>query len=83
MSKAKFGFIPVASSVLPIQMEEVDSELRQQLSHIGGEQFTSDRICETLPIAFFILTGGSEQGILELYSQRKKYFSNEPVILLA
>ena len=83
MSKAKFGFIPVASSVLPIQMEEVDSELRQQLSHIGGEQFTSDRIYETLPIAFFILTGGSEQGVLELYSQRKKHFANEPVILLA
>lgn len=83
MSKTTFGFIPAASSVLPIPMEEVDSELLQQLSHIGGEKFASDRICESLPIVFLILTGGSEQNVLELYSHRKKHFANEPVILLA
>ena len=83
MSKTTFGFIPVASSCLPKPVEEIGSEYRQQLSHIGGEQFTSDRICESMPTIFLILTGGSEQSVLELYVQRKKHFANEPVVLLA
>ncbi len=83
MSKAKFGFIPVASCIAPTPMEEIASESWQLLYQIGGENFTYDRIAEDLPIAFFILTGGTEQSVLEFYSQRKNHFANEPVILLA
>src|SRR3989339_755601 len=83
MSKTTFGFIPVTSSGLPKPLEEIGSELWQQLYHIGGEQFTGDRNCESLPTVFLILTGGSEQSVLELHSQRKKHYANEPVVLLA
>lgn len=83
MSKVKFGFVPVASSILSIPVEEVSSENWRQLSHIGGERFNAERINEDLPLTFFVLTGGTEQNVLELYSQRKNYFVNEPVILLA
>lgn len=83
MSNSKFGFIPVASSILSTPIEEVAQESWQKLNHIGGERFTSERINENLPVVFFVLTGGTEQSVLELYSLRRKYFENEPVILVA
>lgn len=83
MSKAKFGFIPIASSISSTPIEEIAAESWQQLGHIGGERFASDKIAEDLPIVFLVLTGGTEQKILELYSLRKNLFSKEPVILIA
>lgn len=83
MSNAKFGFIPVASSILSMPIEEVAKESWIQLCQMGGERFGVERINERLPIVYFILTGGTEQLALELCSLRKKYFNNEPVIIVA
>ncbi|KAF0150998.1 MAG: L-fucose isomerase-like protein [Ignavibacteria bacterium] len=83
MSNIKFGFIPVASSILSTTVEQVAQESWKQLGYIGGERFSAERINENLPIIFFVLTGGTEQQVLELCLQRKNFFTNEPVILAA
>jgi L-fucose isomerase-like protein len=83
MNEVKFGFIPVASKVTPVQIEEIASESWQQLGYAGGEKVNTGRITENLPILFFVLTGGTEQTVLDLYSERRNHFGNEPVILLA
>jgi L-fucose isomerase-like protein len=83
MSKSKFGFIQVASIISNMPLDEIASETRIQLSQVGGELFDETRIGEDHPLMYFILTGGTEQKVLELYTERKKYFNNEPVFLLA
>ncbi len=83
MSNAKFGFIPVASSILSLPIEEVVKESWAQLGQIGGERYGTERINEKFPIVYLILTGGTEQLVLDLCTQRKKYFDNEPVIIVA
>jgi len=83
MSNTKFGFIPAASTILSTPIEDIAKECWVNLSHLGGERFDVLRINENLPIVFFVLTGGTEQLVLELCHQRKSIFENEPVILAA
>jgi len=83
MSKIRFGIIPVASSFLDVPFEEVAPDCWQQLNHIGGEKLAEENIREEVPIAYFVLTGGTEQIVLNLFSKRKELFENEPVLLVA
>lgn len=83
MSEIKFGFIPVTSDLMTGKHEEVANEIWQRLIHLNGRKIENESIQVSLPIFYFILTGGTEQKVLNLIAERKKYFENEPVFLIA
>lgn len=83
MSEIKFGFIPVASDLMTVNPEEVANEIWQRLIQLNGRKIENESIQDSLPVFYFILTGGTEQKVLNLISERKKYFENEPVFLIA
>ncbi len=83
MSKIRFGIIPVASSFLDVPFEEVAPECWHQLSAVGGERLAEENVNEELPVTYFVLTGGTEQIVLDHFAKRRELFENEPVILIA
>jgi L-fucose isomerase-like protein len=83
MSSARFGFFPVASSILNVPRHEIAPDYWHQLFHAGGEVMDETRIDDDFPISFFLLTGGTEQQVLNLVEKRNIMFAGEPVLLLA
>jgi L-fucose isomerase-like protein len=79
----KFGFIPIASEITPVAVEEIAADIQNELKKTGGIKLTSAEINNPLPVVYLILTGGTEQKLWNLYSERKKTFKREPVLLLA
>ena len=55
----------------------------QSLNNYGGLRLKPDRIDTINPLFYFVVTGGTEQKILELYEKRKISVSKEPVFLIA
>jgi L-fucose isomerase-like protein len=82
-ANTKFGFIPVSSSITQTPIEEMVGELIPALHSLGGEQFADDKIGESIPVYYLIVTGGTEEKVLSLNEERKKEVQNETVILLA
>jgi len=82
-ANTKFGFIPVSSSITQTPIEEMVGELIPSLHSLGGEQFTDEMINASLPVYYFVVTGGTEEKVLILQREREKIAKNEPVILLA
>lgn len=82
-ANTKFGFIPVSSSITHMPIEEIAGELIPSLHSLGGEQFTAATTNSALPFFYFIVTGGTEEKVLQFRQERKKIVKNEPVILLA
>ncbi len=83
MTDKKFGFIPVASEITSVPPKDIAFDIQTELLHIGGEQFKEEQLLENIPVFYFILTGGTEQRVLNLWKIRRDKFENEPVILLA
>lgn len=81
-ANTKFGFIPVSSSITETPIEEIIDGLLPSLHSLGGEQFTDEMINLSIPVFYLIVTGGTEEKILKLQSERKNVFENDPVILL-
>jgi L-fucose isomerase-like protein len=82
-SSKTFGFITVASSITPVPPDEIAGDLQMELLNSGGAKLTPEEIGKDIPLLLLVLTGGTEQKILELHSERKKTFPNEPLLLLA
>ncbi|MBI5729933.1 MAG: hypothetical protein HY963_02240 [Ignavibacteriales bacterium] len=82
-ANTKFGYIPVSSSITQTSIEEIAGNLLSSFHDYGGERFTEEMINVNVPIFYFIVTGGTEEKILRLWYERKKVYSNEPVILIA
>jgi len=82
-ANTKFGFIPVSSSITQTSIEEITGNLLSSFHDYGGERFTEEMINLNIPIFYFIVTGGTEEKVLKLWNERKKFFTNEPVILIA
>jgi len=78
-----FGFITLASPLSNIPNIEIASEYQTELLHMGGEIFSDERILDNSPLFYFVLTGGTEKKVLNLWQTRKKKFDNEPMLLLA
>jgi L-fucose isomerase-like protein len=53
------------------------------LHYLGGEQFSDEMVNLSIPIFYLIVTGGTEEKVLKLQSERKKIIENDTVILLA
>lgn len=82
-ANTKFGFIPVSSSITQISIEEIAGNFLSSFHDYSGERFTDEMINQDVPIFYFIVTGGTEQKVLKLWYERKNFYANEPVILIA
>lgn len=81
-SSKTFGFITVASIITPVPPDEIAKDLQLELLNSGGLKLTDIEINRNMPVLFLVLTGGTEQKILDLFNERKKTFPNEPLLLL-
>lgn len=80
----KIYFLPVASDF--ISEEEIQDIIKLNsgfLKKLNCQQVNSDRINEVEFLFYFVVTGGTEQQILELQEKRKQKFPGEEVVLLA
>lgn len=79
----RFGVIPVASLITSVSQDEIAGSIQSELVSMGALKIDSIDITMAMPVVFLVLTGGTEQKILDLYAERKKIFKNEPVLLIA
>ena len=82
-ANTKFGFILVSSSKTQTPIQEIIGDMLPQLHYLGGEQFPDEMVNLSIPIFYFIVTGGIEEKVLKLQNERKKIIENDTVILLA
>lgn len=82
-ANTKFGFIPVSSSITQTPIEEIVGEIIPSLHSLGGEQLADENVNASLPVYYFVVTGGTEEKVLTLQREREKIAKNEPAILLA
>lgn len=79
----KICFIPVASDITQIPSAQIAVDLHNELIHYGLEHIESENLLGDYPVIYFVLTGGTENKILNYWKSRNEKFGNEPVLLLA
>lgn len=79
----KFGFIPVYSSITSVPHNQIAGDYQTELLHSGGGELTEENVLADTPFFYLVLTGGTEQKVIDLWMKRKTQFPNEPVTLLA
>jgi L-fucose isomerase-like protein len=81
----RFGYITAATG--PLVKEE--NELKEvgkyfsSLNEIGGKRLNADQIDNRNPLFYFLLTGGTENAILQMLENRRKILQGEPVYLIS
>ncbi len=81
---ARFGYLPVASAlVTQDQVDELITDYIPVLNELGGERSTRASLDHPKPLLLFVVSGGTEQQILELGGARTKAAPSEPILLLA
>lgn len=79
----RFGYIPVASPLLGEDaLNQIVAAYEPHLERIGGERWGTERSADPAPLFYFVVTGGTENTILELWDSRQAA-PDEPVFLLA
>jgi len=78
-----FGYIPIASFLQQQEFDHLIADYTPALKNIGGQQGNSKMITNQAPLFYFVITGGTEQKILNLRAKRLKLIPTEPVFLLA
>jgi L-fucose isomerase-like protein len=81
----KFGYITAATGLLvkeETQLKEVGNYFTS-LKEIGGQRLNSDQVDDPDPLFYFLITGGTENTILQILSSRSKILPGEPVYLIA
>ena len=81
----KFGYITAATGLLAIekaQLREV-GDYFDSFKEIDGQRLSSDQTDYPNPLFYFLITGGTENTILQILSNRSKILPGEPVYLIA
>jgi L-fucose isomerase-like protein len=81
----QFGYITAATGLLvkeEKQLLEVGNYFNS-LDEIGGKRFSTDQSDNPKPLFYFLITGGTENTILQLFASRNKLLPGEPVYLIA
>ncbi len=77
-----FGFIPVASELLSEkEYESLAQSWGDILGDCGGKLISSETLDHEGPLGFLVLTGGTENDILNIHRQRCTHFPDEPLLL--
>ncbi len=80
----RFGFIPVASILGDEEaVGQLVAEYASAFEEIGGEQWRVEQTDRRAPLIFFVVTGGTERKILDLWEKRRQAVAGEPVFLVA
>ena len=80
-----FGYITAATGLLikeENQLREVGNYFTS-LNEIGGLRLSPDQADNTNPLFYFLITGGTENTILQILANRNKILPMEPVYLIA
>ena len=80
-----FGYITVATGLLikeENQLREVGNYFTS-LNEIGGLRLSPDQADNPNPLFYFLITGGTENTILQILANRNKILPMEPVYLIA
>jgi L-fucose isomerase-like protein len=81
----KFGYITAATGLLT----EEENQLREvgnyfaSLNEIGGQRLNPDQTDNPNPLFYFLISGGTENTILQFLAHREKILPVEPVYLIA
>jgi L-fucose isomerase-like protein len=81
----KFGYITAATGLLTdenVQKREIGDYFKS-LSEIGGQRLSTDQTNDTIPLFYFLLSGGTENILLQLLEKRVKSLPIDPVYLIA
>lgn len=81
----RFGYILVKSQLVPTRdafTKHINS-YTELLNKMGGEEWSSATMNNPLPLFYFMTTGGTEQSLLDIRSQRALSVPDEPVLVLA
>ncbi len=79
----KICFVPFASDITTTPSTQIAVDLQNELHHFGMEHINENDLLGNYPVVYFVLTGGTESKILNLWEKRKEKFGSEPVLLLA
>jgi len=78
------SFLPVASQFLSEkELQEIVVPYLPQLKKLGCTQIEHTQISTPNKLFYFVMTGGTEQQILNLQIERNRKFPKEEIILLA
>jgi len=82
---SRFGFIPIHSQFVNDEetFNKIAGRYIKLFEQIGGERWTQEDLKNLKPLFYLMLTGGTEELLLNLRDERNKHIQNEPVILLA
>lgn len=82
---SRFGFVPIHSQL--VENEETINKIAgsyiKSLEQIGGERWTKKDLKNPKPIFYLMVSGGTEEMLLNLRDERNKQIPNESVIILA
>lgn len=79
----RFGYIPAATILQKNELTRLIAEHISALEKHGGYQWDAEMISNPAPLFYFVVTGGTEQEVLQLREKRKKIAPKEPVFLIA
>ncbi len=81
---AGFAYVPLASTLHDEEaLTRLITDYVSPLERIGGERCDLDTVGTTRPLIVFVVTGGTEQTILDLWEHRNDALPGEPLFLLA
>jgi L-fucose isomerase-like protein len=82
---SRFGFIPIHSQFVNDEetFNKIAGRYIKLFEQIGGERWTKEDLKNPKPLFYLMMTGGTEELLLNLRDERNKHIPNEPVILLA
>jgi L-fucose isomerase-like protein len=80
----QFEFIPVFSgSTDTVIFSDIRNQFTESFLKLGGAEFLDQSLNRTLPLALFVISGGTEFKIQELVEKRKAFYPSEPILLIA
>lgn len=79
----QFGYIPVATILNKIELNRLIADYVMAFEELGGQRWSEEMISNPAPLFFLVVTGGTEQKILQLREKRKRFSPREPAFLLA
>lgn len=81
---ARFAYVPLASSFHDEEaLRRLIADYVTPLERVGADRSDPEATGSERPLVVFVVTGGTEQLILDLWEQRKQVRPGEPLLLIA
>jgi L-fucose isomerase-like protein len=81
---ARFGYVPVSSSMSGDGAgSDIIGRYATSLEALGGERWELGKIAEPVPLAVFVVTGGTERTILDVWRRRYETTGRTPALIVA